>query len=124
MKHKFNVTFADGVDATLVKPSNWNDTHGYGFRSVSANGNILAADDVVLGTGGAGAGITLTLPSPSANPGMIVIIKKVDSGVGPVIINPNGAETIDGQTSWQLVNQWQFVELASDATNWQVTRIS
>lgn len=122
MKHKFNVTFADGVDATLVKPSNWNDTHSYGFRSVSANGNILSTDDVVLGTGGSGAGITLTLPSPTTN--LCVIVRKVDAGVGPVIINPNAAETIDGQSSWQLVNQWQFVELASDGTNWHVMRIS
>lgn len=121
MKHKFNSTYADGSDATLVKPSNWNDTHNFGTRSVSANGNIAATDDVILATGGAG-GITLTLPAPGTVTGQPFIIKKVDSAAGFITINPNGAETIDGQTSWQLVNQYQAVELMSDGTNWQVMR--
>ena len=123
MKHKFNVTYADGVDATLVKPSNWNDVHAHGQRNVSANGNILATDDHIYATAGAG-GITLTLPSPSSVPGQPFLIKKVDSAAGFVTINPNAAETIDGQASWQLVNQYQSVELTSDGTNWQVTRVS
>lgn len=124
MKHLFNSTYADGSDATLVKPSNWNDTHGYGIRSVSATGNISggqAGDDVVLATGGAG-GITLTLPSPSTNANRSYCIKKVDSAAGIVTINPNAAETIDGQASYQLVNQYQYVELLSDGTNWQVIK--
>jgi hypothetical protein len=119
MKHRFNSTYADGSDATLVKPSNWNDTHVFGIRSVSASGATTIADDVILATGGAG-GIALSLPNPTTCSGQPIVYKKVDSGAGFVTINPFASETIDGQSSYVLVNQYQYVEVMSDGTNWQL----
>ena len=48
-------------------------------------------------------------------------IKKVDSGVGQVVIDPNGAQTIDGAATYTLVNQYDAITIQSDGSNWNIT---
>jgi hypothetical protein len=52
IKHKFTSAKADGVDSTLIQPSNWNDTHDI----TMAAGKVLGRD-----TSGAGAVQELSL---------------------------------------------------------------
>lgn len=60
---------------------------------------------------------TITLPIPKE--GYEIVIKKIDN-VGTNTINPNSSETVEGQTSYILTTQWQFVRLLSDGVNWYV----
>jgi hypothetical protein len=62
--------------------------------------------------------ITRTLPAPSGKTNKTFRFKNVGTGV--VTINPNASETIDGDSSVTLVNQYQFVTLVTDGTNWHV----
>jgi len=87
----------------------------YTVRSTSVTGAILTTDDLVLGTTGA-SDITLTLPAAGSVPGENFIIKKVDSGAGKIVV----AGTIDGLTDYDLVNQWQFVSIVSNATDYDI----
>lgn len=122
MKHIFTSTKTQGSDPSLVGPNQWNDTHGYGLTLVSVNTVITSAMDVILATSG-GSGITITLPSASTNTNRSFIIKKIDSSVQAVNINTTGGQTIDGNASgYVLVNQWQYVEVLSDGSNWQIIR--
>jgi hypothetical protein len=74
---------------------------------------------IVLYTTGA-SNRTLTLPLASANLGKTITAKKVDSGIGQVLVTRAGADTIDGDTSFILDYRYEYVELASDGTNWHI----
>lgn len=110
-------TTAPGISATQ-----WNQSHLVTFTSVAynANGTLPALPnlpDLVEATGGSG-GITLLLPPAAANAGAIARVKKVDSGAGAITLQDSAGATIDGQASYQLVNQYQYVWLyASAVTN-------
>jgi hypothetical protein len=52
--------------------------------------------------------------------GKIINIKKVDNGIGNVVINPNGSETIDGQLTQTLYTQYDNISIQSDGTNWHI----
>lgn len=122
MKHAFSSSKTDSADTSLVNPSNWNEPHVIGWTALSTNTTLTTAHDGILATAGAG-GITLTLPAASARAGLTYFIKRPssDTGAGSVVINRAGSDTIDGQTSYTLSNQRQYVKLSSDGTaTWQI----
>ena len=66
------------------------------------------------------AAIVATLPSAAtAGNGFKVAFKKTDSSANAVTLTPNGADTIDGATTYALSSQYAFVFIVSDGTNWQ-----
>jgi hypothetical protein len=83
--------------------------------AMTANGTIGVHPRVVLATGGA-SGIALKLPS--VRKGLVVTVKKVDSGAGAVTVNPNVAETIEGVANKILTAQYQSADFVCDGTNW------
>jgi hypothetical protein len=111
------LTAAAGVtiDGLLVKDGAVRGT----VQSKSANYTMVDGDAVVLCTGGAG-GMTFTLLPAAGRSGVQVAVKKVDSGVGVVTIDGNASETIDGALTYVLDQQWEWVKIVSDGTNWQV----
>jgi hypothetical protein len=111
--HRYLNPKSDGVDGTITQPSNWNDVHKYGFRSVSANATISIADDVILATAGAG-GITLTLPAAS-NTGSFFLIVRIDTAAGALTITGTGLSLV-------LNVAGDSVRVYSDGTNWQAER--
>lgn len=72
-----------------------------------------------LDTSGAG-GITRTLPTAVGNSGSVFVLKKIDSGIGAVTIATTGGQTIDGSSTWLLTNQYQYVAMVSDGSNFQI----
>jgi hypothetical protein len=73
LTHKFVSALPDGSDATVVRPSNWNDTHdvtgtlpiangGTNTTSVPANGQLLIGNgtDYTVANLTAGTGVTIT----------------------------------------------------------------
>lgn len=90
--------------------------NGGGALSVAAVSTaITLSSDVNLVTAG-GSNLTVNLPAPSS--GVVVYVKKVDSGAGNVIISQNGSETIDGATSVALYAQYESMTFVSNGTNW------
>ena len=64
--------------------------------------------------------ITLNLPAAVGSEGKEYIIKKIDATANTVIIDPDGAETIDGAATKTLSSQWQSLSVVSDGTSWYV----
>ena len=57
-----------------------------------------------------------TAAEPNKN--RVVIVKKTDGTSNRVLVNPNGSETIDGETLYYLTTQYQSVTIVSDGSNW------
>ncbi len=119
--HKFVSAQSDGADSSLVRPSNWNDSHvvTLAIVNVSANYTQTATDEVLLVTAGT-SGVNISLLDASTVPNTLLYVKMVDAGPGAVVISPTGSQTIDGATTYRLVNQNQFVKILSDGGNWYV----
>ncbi len=81
---------------------------------LNGGGDIPATSDLIQIRSGSP---TLTLFNPALKPFKPFYIK--NSGTGTVTINPFAAETIDGETSANLL-QYDSLCLCSDGTNWMV----
>lgn len=82
-------------------------------------GFLGAVNTFILATAGA-PGITLTLPSAVGVAGQTMRIVMVDTGVGGVAIHTTGGQSISGAANYALSNQWQYVQLESNNSNWVV----
>lgn len=71
---------------------------------------------VLVTTGG--SNITITLPTAADNEDRIIVIKKVDSGSGSVIIEGESAETIEGVANKVLLQQYESIQVQCDGTGW------
>jgi len=88
----------------------------------SSTRSLILDDNIKLVLANASGGsITLTLPVLSAcGRGWRIKIKKVDSSTNPIIIDTAGAETIDGDSDFKLLIQYEAVTLITDGLNWYV----
>lgn len=59
--------------------------------------------------------VTITLPAASTTHAGYTI-KNI--GTGQVSIDPNGSDTIDGETGLELYTQYEYVTIVSDGTEW------
>lgn len=74
------------------------------------------ADDGLLLCNGT---FTVTLPAASSlGAGFVYQIKNI--GTGTVTIDPNGAETIDGQSTVAIANQYWSLTICCDGSNWHI----
>jgi hypothetical protein len=92
------------------------------IRTVNASASATATDNTILAntTGGA---ITITLPAPTNFAGRIYTIKKIGTGGidNALTITPTSA-TIDGGSSYVIYNDWTFVTMQTDGTNWYIIK--
>jgi hypothetical protein len=101
---------------------------GSGGGSADLVTQVFTSQSLALPTGGnlyvqatAGvAGITLTLQSAAGVSGQKATILQVDQGLGGVLVNTTGGQTINGGTSYELTNQWQSFTVESNNANWRV----
>jgi len=120
LRHKFQSGIADGADATLVRPSNWNDDHNFylGQRNVSGTTDTIADGDnqTLVSYTNAGA-TTITLPAPASGNmalGWSVFIE-IASATGSASFTFTGSATINGASSFPLRARDQL-ELISDGS--------
>lgn len=89
-----------------VTSANYTITDGDGYRYI------------LVSTGAVDR--TITLPTAADNNERVIQIKKTDSGIGKVIVDGEGAETIDGNTVFDLILQYDYVEVVCNGTSWHV----
>lgn len=85
--------------------------------NTSTTYTVLTADGyeaIAVTTGG--SVITINLPAASSNNGRLLILKKVDSGVGQVLIVANGTDTVEGNATFSLISQYDSITLLCDST--------
>ncbi len=99
------------------------DASNLAFSSSSATTNTTLTEtdgiNVKLINATSGA-VTVTLPTAVSNAASF-IIKKTDSSTNKVTIDAYSTETIDGGTTYVLNDQYNYVEIVSNGTNWVVT---
>lgn len=90
--------------------------------SVSADATISDTDgyQVVLVTTSS-TNRTITLPTAADNTGRTIKVVKVDTGTGTTIVDGENSETIDGDTTFTLYEQWDSVTVYCNGTAWFIT---
>lgn len=76
-----------------------------------------AASAIVILGNTSGGNITVNLPAASGNTGRFYYIKNTGSGV--VTIDGNGSETIEGETTQQLLQE-DCALIVCDGSNWHL----
>jgi len=100
-----NVTSLQQLTTILSKTANYTVT--------TSDKDKFILCDATAGT------ITLTLPTAaSAGSGFTIGAKKTDSSTNTIIIDANGAETIDGQLTYVLTQQHDGIDLVTNGTAW------
>lgn len=89
------------------------------ITSVNANTTLDNTHETVLVDASGGAR-TMTLPAAAGCTGRRYNVKKVDSSANGVIIDPNGAETIDGATTKTIAVQYDSLTIESDGAGWVI----
>ena len=127
-----NKTFQDSVAAAKAilvgNTGNANSTMqidgsvAMAIKAVTANYTVTAADNTILANT-TSAAFAITLPSPSGIAGRIYTIKKIGTGGidKELTITPSSG-TIDGGSSYVIYNDWTFVTLQTDGTNWYIIK--
>lgn len=92
------------------------------IKTISANYTAAATDNTILANTTSSA-ITLTLPNPGTFAGRIYTIKKIGSGGidNQLTISP-AAGTIDGGANYTIYNDWTYVTLQTDGSNWYIIK--
>lgn len=95
------------------------------FSTVSTSTNISPTETIGLITilcDATSGNITVSLPTAVGSQAAFNI-KKIDSSSNTVIIDPNGAQTIDGESTVTIYDDDDFVQVQSDGTNWVITNL-
>ncbi|OLY93050.1 hypothetical protein BUE76_14965 [Cnuella takakiae] len=92
------------------------------IRTITADATAADSDNTILANTSSGP-ITLTLPAATNMTGRIYSIKKIGNGGidNALTITPTGA-TIDGGNNLIIYNDWTFVTLQTDGTNWYIIK--
>ncbi|HTE28120.1 autotransporter outer membrane beta-barrel domain-containing protein [Flavitalea sp.] len=92
------------------------------IKTVTTNYTAAATDNTILANTSS-APIILTLPNPGTFAGRIYTIKKI--GIGGIdnqlTITPTAA-TIDGGANYIIYNDWTYVTLQTDGSNWYIIK--
>ncbi len=129
-----NKLFADSVETSAAlavgSTANANSTLqltgslAMAITNVSAGAYTVSGTDNTVLANCTGGNITVTLPSTAGIAGRIITIKKVGTGGinNDLVINPIGGATIDGGLGYTIYNDWTFVTLQTDGTNWYIIK--
>lgn len=86
----------------------------------TASSTTLTPETAFVEADATGGAITLTLPPAAGCVGRMYGVKRVNAGANAVVVDGNGAETIDGAASKSLDSQWACLIIISNGTNWLI----
>jgi hypothetical protein len=86
----------------------------------TAGATVAATDFSTMCNNTTGA-VTMSLPTAAGIAGRIYILKKTSAaGNNVTVAGYNGTETIDGSTTYTITNQYSYLMIQSDGTNWYI----
>lgn len=93
------------------------------IRTITGSDNATATDNTILANT-TSAPLTVTLPATSGITGRVYTIKKVGTGDvdNPLTITPSGGAKIEGGTNYVIYNDWTYVTLQTDGSNWYIIK--
>ena len=96
----------------------WNSVVAWIKRVVAATAvNYTPSVFEVVIVDAVGGERTITLPAVHEN-GNIIDVKKVDASANNVIVDGDGADTIDGALTQTIGFQYESICVVSDGSNW------
>ena len=100
--------------------------HGYlksQYVSVSTTPYTVLSSDEILLVDSSSAAITVNLPAAADNDKRRLTIKDAggQAGTNNITVDPNGAETIDGETTYLLDTNYESIDVVCDGTGWYIT---
>jgi hypothetical protein len=121
-------TLAIGKNAIVgagTQPNSTLDVQGsmsLKIRTASSNEALAETDNTLLVNAGSG-GITITLPPVSNIAGRIYTIKKIAGSIdNAVTLQPQGGAQIEGGANYIIYNNYTYVTIQTDGSNWYVIR--
>lgn len=92
------------------------------IKTITSSYTADGTDNTILANTSTAA-ITLTLPAPASFAGRIYTIKKIGNGGidKELTITPTSG-TIDGGSNYVIYNDWTFVTLQTDGSNWYIIK--
>jgi hypothetical protein len=92
------------------------------IKSVTADYTVTGADNTILANT-TSAAIIITLPAPANFAGRIYTIKKIGTGgIDRELTITPASGTIDGGLNYIIYNDYTYVALQTDGTNWYVIK--
>jgi hypothetical protein len=119
--------FADSVTVGSTTAANStlqvSGSFSLAINTVTTDYTATSKDNTILANTTSGP-ITVTLPSATGLTGRIYTIKKIGTGGinNPLTITPSGGATIDGGANDIIYNDWTYVSLQTDGTNWYIVK--
>ena len=101
----------------MINIVNLTDTDTTLTEKYIAGGMILVLCDATNDS------FAITLPNAKNSVNSNFIVKKTDSSANTVTINTTSSQTIDGESSIVLNNQYENISVVSDKSNWHETII-
>ena len=80
----------------------------------------MTSTDTVIFANALTNSVTITLPPAASLPGYRFYIKRIDGSVNPCTVMRSGSDTIDGQTSFTIDQQYTAVMLVSNGSAWYI----
>jgi len=120
---RFRITGAGSVGVNNPSPSSTLMVRGSLATSISTKTGsaTLAATDFSTMCNNTTGAVTMTLPTAAGIAGRIYILKKTSAaGNNVTVAGYNGVETIDGSTTFAITNQYSYLMIQSDGTNWYI----
>ncbi|HEX3569046.1 MAG TPA: hypothetical protein VHT70_05230 [Candidatus Saccharimonadales bacterium] len=88
--------------------------------STKTSNYTITGTDVVVFANATSGNVTITLPAASANAGYRFYVKRIDGSANSCTIARSGTDTIDGQTSLSLAQQYNCATVVSDGSTWYI----
>lgn len=106
---------SDGTDPIWAWPSTFANHTDASYTVLDNDGYSTFTFNITTGTDR-----TLTLPTAADNTGRVIDVVKIGSGTGAVIIDGEGAETVDGAAWIILDGQYESATIMCNGTAWYV----
>lgn len=92
------------------------------IKPVTGTYTVTGSDNTILADASAGA-FTITLPAPATTiVGRIYTIKKIGGDIDKAVTIMPGANSIEGGSSYVIYNDWTFITVQTDGTNWYIIK--
>jgi len=102
------------LDADALK-----STGSLTYKLVSKTATYTAANEYVIDVDATSGAASINLPTAASVAGLAYYIYKSDSSANIVTVDPDGSETINGDSTKELIGQYGYIKIVSDGTNWR-----
>lgn len=98
----------------------WQTTNSSVPTATKTTSYTISASDTVIFADATSGGVTITLPVASGLAGYRFYVKRIDNSANTCSVARSGSDTIDGQTSFTIDQQYTAVMVVSNGTNWYI----